>query len=157
MTGHRFTGFGRSRELKSFLGVRFGDSIDDAMHRYPSGSVETSPYGAPAYRIENEQSGSVAYQNVVYEFNDAGMQLAIAHFTPASSSYVLQQLKQSLGEPTSSGGTDPADASTMKVSWALTGGGSVDFSGPAHRLTLLGPRGDNLKQDVTLREAGDSE
>jgi hypothetical protein len=155
MTGQRWNGFARSRQLKSFLGVRFGDSIDDATHRYPAGSVETSPYGAPAYRIENEQSGSVAYQNIVYEFNDAGMQLAIAHFTPSSSSYVLQQLTQSLGEPTSSGGTDPTDASTMKVSWALAGGGVVDFSGPAHRLTLIGPRGNSLKQDVTLREAGE--
>lgn len=155
MNGQRWTGFGRSRQLNSFLGVRFGESLDDAMRQYPYGSPETSPYGAPAYRIDHEDAGTIEYQKVIYEFNDAGMQLAIAHFTPSSAADVLKQLTQALGEPFSSGGTDPSDPSTVHASWALPNGETVDFSGHAHRLTLIGPRGESLKEDVRLREAAE--
>ncbi len=157
MTGQHWTGFGRTRRIKSFLGVGFGESLDDAMRQYPNGSVETSPYGAPAYRLDHQDAGTVEYKKVIYEFNDAGMQLAIAHFTPSSAGDVLKQLTQSLGEPSSSGGTDPSDPSTVHASWAFPNGETVDFSGPAHRLTLIGPLGETLKQDVRLREAAGSD
>lgn len=157
MTGQQWTGFGRSRRLNSFLGVRFGESLDDAMRQYPYGSQETSPYGAPAYRVDHQDAGTIEYQKVIYEFNDAGMQLAIAHFAPSSTADVLNQLTRSLGEPSSSGGTDPSDPSTVHASWVLPNGETVDFSGHAHRLTLIGQRGESLKEDVRLREAGETD
>lgn len=157
MNGQRWTGFGRTRHLNSFLGVRFGDSIDSVMRRHPNGLQETSPFGAPAYRIDNQDAGTVVYKKVVYEFNDSGMQLAIARFSPADASDVLKQLTNSLGTPTSSGGTDVSDASTVHATWTMPGGETVDFSGPSHRLTLVGPRGSALEPDVQLRDLGETD
>ena len=71
--------------LTSFLGVRFGESIERVEREYPGGAVETSPYGADLYRVENVEADSVRYESVDYEFTEnLGMQLAIATFSPRS-------------------------------------------------------------------------
>lgn len=87
--------------LTSFLGVRFGSSLDRVREELPDGDFETSPYGANAWRVENIEAGGVRYRKVVFEFTDnMGMQLAIAEFAPEAGATVLAQLKRALGEPT---------------------------------------------------------
>jgi hypothetical protein len=140
------------RSLNSFMGVRFGDSIEDVERRFPSGSPQTSPYGAPAYLLENVPSGTVDYQDVIYEFAEpSGMQMVIAHFTPSSSADVYKELQTTLGAPSSAGATTP-DAANVEASWQMPDGGSVLFSGHSHRLVLIGKDGGSLKTDIRLRD-----
>ena len=142
-----------ARTLDSFLGVHFGDRFEEIKRRYPKGTPETSPYGAPALKLQNVSSGSVDYRDVIYEFDEkAGMQMVIAHFTPSSTADAYQQLKSTLGPPTSSGGTDVSDISTVEAAWQLSNGSSVLFDGGAHRLGLIGPSGAGLKPDIGLRD-----
>ena len=138
--------------LHSFMGVHFGDSPDDVERRFPSGSPQTSPYGAPAYQVENVTSGTVDYRDVVYEFAErAGMQMVIAHFAPSSTADVYKQLQDTLGAPTSAGAATN-DAASVEASWQLPDGGSVLFSGPSHRLVLIGKDGGSLTPDIRLRD-----
>ena len=147
-----FSGNGTPRALNSFMGVHFGDSIEDVERRFPSGSPQTSPYGAPAYQAENVTSGTIAYQDVIYEFAEtSGMQMVIAHFAPASAADVYKQLQDTLGAPSSAGANIP-DASSVEASWQMPDGGSVQFSGRAHRLVLIGKDGSSLKTDIRLRD-----
>jgi hypothetical protein len=60
----------RARGLNSFMGVHFGDSLDKVERRDPKGSPRTSPYGAPAYILEDVNSGSIDDQDAVYEFSE---------------------------------------------------------------------------------------
>jgi hypothetical protein len=148
----RWIGGGTPRGLNSFMGVHFGDSLDEVERRDPKGSPQTSPYGAPAYMLENVSSGSIDYQDVVYEFSEkSGMQMVIAHFAPSAGADVYQQLQTTLGAPSSAGATTP-DATSVEASWQLPDGGSVLFSGPSHRLVLIGKDGGSLKTDVRLRD-----
>jgi len=41
------------RGLDSFMGVDFGDTFDEVERRFPTGLIQTSPYGAPAFKQEN--------------------------------------------------------------------------------------------------------
>ena len=86
--------------LTSFLDVRFGDSLYRVQNRFPSGAMETAPYGADTYRINNIEVGSIRYQQVKYEFTTySGMQLVMAWFTPDSSGRVLEKLVEAVGPP----------------------------------------------------------
>src|SRR5271170_199652 len=87
--------------LTSFLDVRFGDSLYRVQNRFPNGSIETAPYGADTYRINNIEVDGVRYQQVKYEFTTySGMQLVMAWFTPDSSGKVLEKLVAAVGPPT---------------------------------------------------------
>jgi hypothetical protein len=135
------------------MGVNFGESLYDVEGAFPAGSPETSPYGAPAYKLENMNSGATVYRDVIFEFaENSGMQMAIAHFPQSSSGAVYQQLQSSFGPPSSSGGLNPSDASTIDASWQMVNGSAVLFSGPYHRLTLIGRDGGTLKPDIPLRD-----
>jgi hypothetical protein len=135
------------------MGVRFGENTYDVERRFPDGAPETSPYGAPAYKIENVSLGAVDYQDVIFEFSEkSGMQLVVAHFTPSSSAEVYQKLRKNFGPPSSTGGINASDVSTVEASWKRDNGASATFSGPFHRLTLVGPDGAALKTDVRLRD-----
>jgi hypothetical protein len=145
---------GTPRGLNSFMGVHFGDSRDDVERRFPVGIPQTSPYGAPAYMLEKVSSASIDYEDVIYEFAEgSGMQMVIAHFAPSQSADVYKQLQTTLGAP-SSAGAPLEGAASVEASWQLPDGGSVLFSGPAHRLVLLGKAGGSLKPDIRLRDVG---
>jgi hypothetical protein len=140
--------------LTSFLGVRFGSSIDRVRDELPDGDFETSPYGANAWKVENVESGGVRYLLVTFEFTDnMGMQMAIAEFAPGAGATVLRQLKRALGEPSAlrpaaSGGTGP-DA--LIAIWDLPHGERVTFNGPDQQVEMLGPAGSPLRHDLVLR------
>jgi hypothetical protein len=135
------------------MGVNFGESLYDVEQAFPAGVPETSPYGAAAYKLEKVSSGTADYQDVIFEFvENSGMQMVIAHFAPSSSTAVYQQLQNSFGPPSSSGGLNPSDASTVEASWQMANGSAVVFSGPYHRLTLIGRNGGTLKPDIRLRD-----
>ncbi|HXN85331.1 MAG TPA: hypothetical protein VN867_04625 [Candidatus Binataceae bacterium] len=139
--------------MDSFMGVNFGASLYDVEGKFPAGVTETSPYGAPAFRLENISSSATNYQDVIFEFaENSGMQMVIAHFPASSSAAVYQQLQNSFGPPSSSGGLNPSDASTVEASWQMVNGSAVLFSGPYHRLTIIGRDGGTLKPDIRLRD-----
>src|SRR5208282_4270282 len=54
--------------LTSFLDVRFGDSLYRVQNRFPSGTMQTAPYGADTYRISNIEVDGIRYERVKYEF-----------------------------------------------------------------------------------------
>lgn len=143
--------------LTSFLDVRFGDSFYRVQNRFPSGVMETAPYGADTYRINNIEVDSIRYEQVKYEFTTySGMQLVMARFTPDSSGKVLQKLIQAVGPPSeqnSSKGSAPADTQAF---WQLPHGERVVFDGPKRFVAMLGPGGGPLKQDAIENEALDS-
>ncbi len=157
MQGQPLPVFQSGPAMTRFLGVKFGEKFEDVERRYPEGAPETSPYGAPAYKLTNISAGSIEYRTVIYEFSeDDGMQLVIAHFTPSSTGEVYQQLKSALGEPSSSGGTSAADPSTVAAAWQAAAG-TVTFNGPASSLVMLGAGGHALEQDIELRETNEPE
>src|ERR1700675_3749174 len=61
-------GFLGQPNVTSFLDVRFGDSLYRVQNRFPNGSLETAPYGADTYRINNIEVDGVRYSQVKYEF-----------------------------------------------------------------------------------------
>src|SRR5260370_38790210 len=76
--------------VTAFLDVRFGDSLYRVQNRFPNGSLETAPYGADTYRINNIEVDGIRYPQVKYEFTTySGMQLVMPWFTPNSRSKVL--------------------------------------------------------------------
>lgn len=143
--------------VTSFLDVRFGDSPYRVQNRFPNGSIETAPYGADTYRLENIEVDGVRYQRVKYEFTTySGMQLVMAWFTPDSSGKVLEKLIAAVGPPTeqdSAKGSAPADTRAL---WRLPHGERVVFDGPKRFVAVLGPGGGPLKQDEAENEAIDS-
>lgn len=143
--------------VTSFLDVRFGDSLYRVQNRFPNGSLETAPYGADTYRLENIEVDGVRYSQVKYEFTSySGMQLVMAWFTPDSSGKVFEKLIAAVGAPTeqdSAKGSAPADTRAM---WRLPHGERVVFDGPKRFVAVLGPGGGPLKQDVAENEAPDS-
>ena len=143
--------------VTSFLDVRFGDSLYRVQNRFPNGSLETAPYGADTYRLENIEVDGVRYSQVKYEFTTySGMQLVMAWFTPDSSEQVLEKLIAAVGPPTeqdSAKGSAPADTRAL---WRLPHGERVVFDGPKRFVAVLGPGGGPLKQDEAENEAIDS-
>ena len=141
-----------AHRVDPFMGVTFGDSFDDVERRFPTGLAQTSPYGAPALKLENVSAHGIEYQDVIYEFaGNAGMQLVIAHFTPSASEDLYQQLQGTLGAPNSSDANIDGSA-RAGASWKLSDGSRVLFDGSHHRLVLIGNNGASLETDIHLRD-----
>ncbi len=147
-----FTGGGRT--LTSFLGVRFGDELYRVQQRMPSGEVESAPYGADAYRIDNVTVDGILWERVIFEFTEGtGMQLVMARFSAASATTVYTMLEKTIGPPTTSrqgAGTSPA---TLEAIWDLPHEEKVSFDGPRQLVAVVGPAGGPLKKDLELAEA----
>jgi hypothetical protein len=144
---------GESHTMDSFMGVHFGDPVDQVELRFPTGMIQTSPYGAPAFRLEDATSRNIEYQDVIYEFSPtSGMQLVIAHFVPSASADVFQQLQSTLGAPTSTGASSTEGPVPADASWRLSDGTRVLFSRTYHRLLLIGKDGGALETDIRLRD-----
>jgi hypothetical protein len=140
--------------LSSFMGVRFGESVDRVRRELPDGSLETSPYGAEAYRVENLQIGQVRFDLVLFEFTaGSGMQLVIAHFSAGSAGVVLGQLKSALGDAPHSRSGPGVGPESLLAQWDLPSNEQVTFDGPESRVVLLGPGGSPLRRDIALRSA----
>src|ERR1700676_1189073 len=93
-------GFMGPPNLTSFLDVRFGDSLYRVQNRFPNGTVETAPYGADTYRINNIKVDETRYHQVKYGVTAySGMQLVMAWFTLDSSGTVLEKLVAAVGPP----------------------------------------------------------
>jgi hypothetical protein len=150
-------GFLGQPNVTSFLDVRFGDSLYRVQNRFPNGSLETAPYGADTYRINNIEVDGIRYSQVKYEFTTySGMQLVMAWFTPDSSGKVLEKLVAAVGPPTqqnSAKGSAPADTQAL---WQLPHGERVVYDGPKRFVAVVGPGGGPLKQDAVENEALDS-
>jgi hypothetical protein len=143
---------GAPHSLDAFMGVDFGDSFDQVERRFPAGVHQTSPYGARAFKLENVSSRNIEYNDVIYEFaENSGMQMVIAHFEPSAGAEVYQQLQSSLGAPSSAGAAGEGPTSA-EASWRLSDGTRVLFSGPYHRLVLIGKDGGGLETDIPLRD-----
>src|SRR5258708_12643862 len=79
--------------VTAFLDVRFGDSLYRVQNRFPNGSLETAPYAADTYRINNIEVDGIRYQQVKYEFTTYSViQLFMPSFTPISSVTLLENL-----------------------------------------------------------------
>jgi|ERR1700691_696815 hypothetical protein len=144
--------------ITSFLDVRFGDSLYRVQNRFPSGTIETAPYGSDTYRIDHIEVDGIRYQRIKYEFTTySGMQLVMAWFTPESSGQVLEKLIAAVGPPTeqinTKGSSAPADA---QASWHLPHGELVVYDGPKRFVAVVGPGGGPLKQDAAENESLDS-
>ena len=140
--------------LSSFMGVRFGEPVDRVRRELPDGSLETSPSGAEAYRVENLQTGQVRFDLVLFEFTaGSGMQLVIAHYSAGSAGIVLGQLKSALGAAPHSRNGPGVGPESLLAQWDLPGNEQVTFDGPESRVVLLGPGGSPLRRDVAVRSA----
>ncbi len=136
--------------FKSFLGVKFGASLRDTRHYYPSGINEASPLGYPSYHVTGLSSDGISYPDVIYEFDsNNGMQVVVARFAPASTEAVLERLRRILGEPTQHTLTE--DQRMSEAVWLTPGGEEIRFDRARHLLTVLGPQGSNMRKDVQLR------
>src|ERR1700735_1666192 len=150
-------GFLGQPNVTSFLDVRFGDSLYRVQNRFPNGSVETAPYAADTYRINNIEVDGIRYSQVKYEFTTySGMQLVMAWFTPDSSGKVLEKLVAAVGRPSEQNrakGSAPAETQAL---WQLPHGERVVYDGPKRYVAVVGPGGGPLKQDAVENEALDS-
>jgi hypothetical protein len=143
--------------LTSFLDVRFGDSSYRVQNRFPNGTIETAPYGADTYRINNIEVDGIRYQQVKYEFTTySGMQLVMAWFTPDSSGAVLEKLVAAVGPPNEQNSTKGSAPSDTQAAWRLPHGERVVYDGPKRFVAVIGPGGGPLKQDAIENEALDS-
>jgi hypothetical protein len=145
---------GGSRTLTSFLGVRFGDDLSHVQRRMPSGEVESAPYGADAFRVDNVTVDSILWERVIFEFTEGtGMQLVMARFSAPSATTVYTMLEKTIGPPTTSRqgvGTTPA---TLLAIWELPHEERVTFDGPSRLVEVIGPAGGPLKKDLPVAEA----
>src|ERR1039458_4768733 len=143
--------------LTSFLDVRFGDSLYRVQNRFPSGAVETAPYGADTYRINNIEVDGIRYQRVKYEFTSySGMQLVMAWFTPESSGKVLEKLVQSVGPPSEQNSSKGSAAADTRAFWQLYCG-NLSYSTTADDLAALFARfGGTDATVITDRQTGKS-
>jgi hypothetical protein len=150
-------GFLGPPNLTSFLDVRFGDSLYRVQNRFPNGTVETAPYGADTYRINNIEVDGIRYQQVKYEFTSySGMQLVMAWFTLDSSGDVLEKLVAAVGPPTEQNSAKGSAPSDTQAVWRLPHGERVVYDGPKRFVAVLGPGGGPLKQDAIENETLDS-
>jgi hypothetical protein len=145
-----------SHGMNSFMGVHFGDTVDQVTRRFPDGLTQTSPYGAPAFKIENVNFRNIEYPTVTYEFGEgSGMQMVLAQFAPSEATDVYQQLQGSLGAPNATG-VQPEAPAGSEASWHLSDGITVLYSAPLHRVVLIGKDGESLKADIPLRDRDES-
>jgi hypothetical protein len=145
----KMLGLAGQPNLTSFLDVRFGDSLYRVQNRFPSGAMETAPYGADTYRINNIEVDSIRYEQVKYEFTSySGMQLVMAWFTPDSSGKVLEKLVQAVGPPSEQNSSKGRAAADTQAFWQLPHGERVIYDGPKRFIAVLGPGGGPLKQDL---------
>jgi hypothetical protein len=150
-------GFLGPPNVTSFLDVRFGDSAYRVQNRFPNGTLETAPYGADTYRINNIEVDGIRYQQVKYEFTTySGMQLVMAWFTPDSSGAVLERLVAAVGPPTEQNSAKGSAPSDTEAIWRLPHGERVVYDGPKRFVAVLGPGGGTLKQDAIENETLDS-
>jgi hypothetical protein len=150
-------GFLGPPNLTSFLDVRFGDSLYRVQNRFPNGTLETAPYGADTYRINNIEVDGIRYQQVKYEFTTySGMQLVMAWFTPDSSGTVLEKLVAAVGPPTEQNSAKGSAPSDTQAVWRLPHGERVVYDGPKRFVAVLGSGGGPLKQDAVENETLDS-
>lgn len=139
------------------MGVSFGEELADVQQKYPMGTVETSPYGAPAYKLVNQRAGSVLYNSILYEFaHGSGMQLAYATFSRDSRRAMFDDLRHHLGPPSSISRGTGDEHGPATASWILPSGEMVAYNREADRLVILGPKGSSLKADIRLREKENS-
>ncbi len=144
---------GTQHDVGAFMGISFGDSMDQVQRRFPTGLIQTSPYGAPAYKLENVSSRNIEYRDVIYEFEPHnGMQMVIAHFVPSASADLYQQLQSTLGVPVSTGAGIDEGSASAEATWRLPDGSRVLFNEPFHRLVLIGKDGGSLETDIRLRD-----
>jgi hypothetical protein len=142
-------------DVNSFVGVRFGRTLQQVEIAHPLGSRETSPYGADAYTLTNVEAGGVKYESVTYEFTaDRGMQIVLARSAPGYEDPIVQQLRKTLGPPDKSDGNG---AVQNPVTWNTASGARVSFDRSARRLILIGPYGKSLESDIGLREQAEEE
>ncbi len=157
LTLPRALSFGAQPNLTSFLNVNFGDSLYNVQTRLPSGFMETGPYGADVYRIDNIEVDSIRYSQVNYEFTThSGMQLVTAWFTPDSSAKVLEKLVQAVGPPNRQSRDKGSPAGAVEASWELPHGERVVFNGPKLFVVVLGPGGSSLKHDLPGNNPNDT-
>jgi hypothetical protein len=150
-------GFLGPPNVTSFLDVRFGDSAYRVQNRFPNGTLETAPYGADTYRINNIEVDGIRYQQVKYEFTSySGMQLVMAWFTPDSSGAVIEKLVAAVGSPTEQNSAKGSAPSDTQAVWKLPHGERVVYDGPKRFVAVLGPGGGTLKQDAIENETLDS-
>lgn len=150
-------GFLGPPSVTSFLDVRFGDSAYRVQNRFPNGTLETAPYGADTYRINNIEVDGIRYQQVKYEFTTySGMQLVMAWFTLDSSGTVLEKLVAAVGPPTEQNSAKGSAPSDTQAVWRLPHGERVVYDGPKRFVAVLGPGGGPLKQDAVENETIDS-
>ena len=150
-------GFLGQPNVTSFLDVRFGDSLYRVQNRFPTGSVETAPYGADTYRINNIEVDGIRYIQVKYEFTTySGMQLVMAWFTPDSSGKVLEKLVAAVGAPTEQNSAKGSAAADTQAIWQLPHGEGVVYDGPKQFVAVVGPGGGPLKQDAVENESPDN-
>jgi hypothetical protein len=143
--------------VTAFLDVRFGDSLYRVQNRFPNGSLETAPYGADTYRINNIEVDGVRYSQVKYEFTTySGMQLVMAWFTPDSSGQVLAKLVAAVGPPTQQNSAKSSSPADTQALWQLPHGERIVYDGPKRFVAVLGPGGGPLKKDALENESLDS-
>ncbi len=143
--------------VTAFLDVRFGDSLYRVQNRFPNGSLETAPYGADTYRINNIEVDGIRYSQVKYEFTTySGMQLVMAWFTPDSSEKVLAKLVAAVGPPTEQNSAKSSSPADTQALWQLPHGERVVYDGPKRFVAVLGPGGGPLKKDALENESPDS-
>jgi hypothetical protein len=136
--------------FRSFLGVKFGDSLRETRSYYPRGIDEASPLGYPSYHVTGLSSETISYPDVIYEFDgNSGMQVVVARFSPSSSDAVLERLRRLLGEPTEHTLTE--DQRMAEALWLTPSGEEIRFDRGRHLMTVIGPNGGNMRKDVQLR------
>ena len=79
----KMLGLAGQPNLTSFLDVRFGDSLYRVQTRFPSGAIETAPYGADTYRINNIEVDSIRYKQVKYGNHTALQWLNLVSLIPS--------------------------------------------------------------------------
>ncbi len=140
--------------LTSFVGIRFGASLDRVREELPDGDYETAPYGANTWKVREVEAGGVRYPAVVFEFTDnMGMQLAIASFSASDGDRVLAQLTKAFGTPTHQRSGPGNGSNALIAVWELPHTERVTFDGPALEVEMLGPAGSTLKHDLAVRRA----
>jgi hypothetical protein len=144
---------GDQRVLTSFLGVKFGDSLSHVQLTMPIGQVQSAPYGADAYCIDQYAVGPIVWERVIFEFTDStGMQLVLARFSQSSSGTVFETLEKTLGTPTRTHQWTGSRPPTLDAMWELPHGERVNFDGPNRLVAVVGPAGGPLRQDIELSQ-----
>jgi len=144
---------GDPRTMTSFLGVKFGDSLEHVQRTMPKGEVKSAPYGADAYSVENYEVDSILWEHVIFEFTDrTGMQLVMARFSAPSADTVFDMLEKAFGKPARTHQGPGTSASSLDAMWELPHGERISFDGPNRLVAVVGPAGGPLRQDIELSQ-----